>query len=218
MHAPTLYKVLIYASIFSAIIPLFSGIIKFKTLRFELKVLFIYIIICVVTEILSLITSKSNVDLFHAIQNTFTLVECQLLLYIMFVGINSKLIRTFIILASILFLFVNAVVYFFITNILTTNNITTTFESCLLIFVSFLFFYNATSEVIELKLKENSLFWISAAILLYFTTAFSIFLYSKQLANKDAPGGFIFFLSLQRIINIAYNSMLAIALWKTKRV
>lgn len=218
MQAPAFYKVLIYASIFSALIPFFSGIIKFKTLSFELKVLFCYILICVLTEMLSFITSQSDVKIFHAIQNTFTLIECQLLLFVMFVGINSKFVRTFVIFASILFLLTNAIVYFFISNILTTSNITTTIESCLMISVSFLFFYNATSETSELRLRESSFFWISTAVLLYFTTAFSIFLYSKQLANKDSPGGFVFFLSLQRIINIAYNTMLAIALWKTKRV
>ena len=216
MNLKFLYNLIIYLSAISVLIPLVVGLIKIRTLSYLLRVLFVYICICSVTEILCHLTAHKNPKIFHLTQNLFTVVECLILLYIFVIEFSSKTFRVLILTLSSSFLFLNVAVYYWFSSIFSDNNIASTAESIVIIFVSLLYFYNLALETKTLKRWENSFLWINIAVLLYFSTSFCPFLFSKQLANKEAPTGYFIFQSFQRLINIIYNTMLAVALWKPR--
>lgn len=211
-----LYKTIIYASIASVLAPLSIGAFKFKTLSYALRVLFVYIIISALTETICLLSMRSSKTV-NIIQNIFTLLECVIFLYIFLLEFKARKLQLIITILIPTYTVIG-VIFLSINGFFEPNNIITTAESCLMMFFSVLFFGNLNDNIKTDKPKDYSFFWVNTAILMYFATSFSLFLFSKQLANKASPEGFMYFHSFQRIINIGYNSMLAIALWKSKRI
>jgi hypothetical protein len=211
----TFYSGLIYASMLSIVIPLSFGAARFKALSFQLRVLFFYVLICALTEGVSFLTAQGHAEVFHFIQHLFTLIECEAFLLIFFIEFNGVAIRRFIVLASAIY-FILFIFVLFDLSPYVPNNITTTISACLMIFLSFTFYYKRLADTKPGKMTKSPAFWIATGVLLYFMTAFVLFLFSEQLANKENPAPFYFFYSLQRVVNILYNFMLGIALWKSR--
>lgn len=211
-----IYIGLIYISLASTLPPFTTGLIKYKVLSPQLRTLFFYILVCIAVEILSYIAAKGHVKVFHAIQNLFTVIECEFFLYLFFLEFKSNSTRKIIFIVSILYLLLCALTVFFIATPFKPNNITNTAEACLMMFFAFTYFFRMRGPG-STKFKDQPFFWINTAILLYFMTTFVVFIFSGKLANKEAPIGFLLFASLQRIINISFNTIFAISLWKARR-
>ncbi len=211
-----LYRPLIYLSIASVLVPLLAGLARLKTLSVPLRVLFAYVVICAITELVSHWGSKHHEASVHVVQNVFTLAECLIFLFLFFSAIRVKLVRVLITVAGAgyLILFIVAMSG---SNWLKPNIVTTTAEALLMILFSIVFFFHASGENQVLTWTSDPMFWVSLAVFLYFATAFSLFLFGPQLANPEFPESFMIFHSLQRVVNIAYNLMLATALWRSNR-
>lgn len=211
------YKLIIYLSIASVIFPLIIGSMKLKTLSVTLKVLFIYVIICAVTELTSFLTYQGNERKFHVIQNLFTIVEATIFMFLFFRQTESKILKQLAVLSCIFFLLFSSFNIYANGGLTSSNQVITTVEAGLMILFSFLFFFNLGSGTGLIKPTENPFFWINTAILLYFMTSFALFLFHDLLISTKDHTGFIVFHSCQRIINTTCNIFFGIALWKDKR-
>lgn len=102
MEIQTLFDVLNHSSSISVILPLVCGILKFKTLNTELRVLFLYIILSALAEGLGFVFIKNNIQT-YLVYNAFTVLECLLLTFIYFNRFELKNTRTIIVFLILFF-------------------------------------------------------------------------------------------------------------------
>lgn len=90
-------------------------------------------------------------------------------------------------------------------------------ESSLLLLVSIVYlFEKLTAPPDTPMLTDSFFFWVNAAILLYFATSLLPFLFNDYLAKHR--GEAMYFITLQRVVNIIFNCLLAVGLWKRKAI
>jgi hypothetical protein len=217
MTLTELYNLVFYFSIGSVTIPFTSCLIKLKTLNQTLRVLFIYVMVAAATELLSLqLAVTKNVSAYHAVQNSFTLLECLLLGFIYYMEFKQRLSRRIILLLLLAYLVVAFWTLLYITGFSQPNNIISTLESCLMIGLATSFFYKVNSELNIPRLKEYYFFWLNSAVLIYFSTSFFLFLFDEYLSKYGFKSFYLLY-GVHELTNIACNILFAIGIWKTKR-
>jgi hypothetical protein len=91
-----------------------------------------------------------------------------------------------------------------------------TFEATIFIAVSVLYFLKLVREVNVPALKDFYFAWINSAVLIYFSMAFFLFLFDLYIVNHSLQT-FNNLYSLHWLVNIAYNILLALGVWKYNR-
>lgn len=210
------YNILYYLSVTSTLIPLVCGLIRFKTLNVGLRVLFIYIVISALTEILSYVFSKINMDGYYVLQNIFTVLEFSLLATVFYSHFDNKVIGRVISGTILGYLFIASMVLFGFKSFVIPNNITSVIESWILMGLSLLFFFRLQVNPNIVKLKYYPFFWFNCSILIYFATSLVLFLFDKYLETCGLPMFYALW-SLHLFANIIYNSLFAIALWTKQK-
>lgn len=210
-----MYRILSYISVFSAILPFIFGILKFQVLNKQLRILFIYIVVCLLTEASGIFVAKYSIKSYYLIQNIFTGLEYFLITamyYIEFSSNRNRISILFISFAYLLFL-----LYFIIVaeNYFNTDSISYTVESIILVVWSVYFFYKVQSERTIISLTQYPFFWVNCAVLIYFSTSSVLFL-CNDFIEHCGKALFQKLWSLHLIGNIAYNCLFSVALWKTK--
>ncbi len=209
-----LFKILKHTSSLSAAIPLICCFIRFKTFNKELKVLFVYIIVSVFTEIVSFIFTQNNIRT-YLISLLFTLTEGSILMYIYFKRYDFKQSR--VIISVLYFVFLLLTFYLLYMNIKfhTQSSILSTYEAALLIGLSGGYILKVMKEINTSRLKEVHFTWINVGVLLYFSMAILLFLFFSYIEKRGIKT-YNNLYSLHWITNIGYNILLAIGIWKIK--
>lgn len=210
-----IYRIITYFSLGSALLPFLFGLIRLRNFNRQFWLVFIYSIICIATELICYLSVKGNIELIQMSLNVFTLLETGLFLMLYYLEPSFIRMRVLVIIFSMIFYCIAIITFIVGGGIKESNNIISTLESCLLIFLSISFFFNVHPE--EYSPRTNSFFWLNTGVLLYFITSFVLFLFSNHLAKAD-HGIFILFYSLQKIVNVTYNIILTTAIWKTKNL
>lgn len=209
-----MYKIYSYLSIFSLVVPLLAGTIKFKTLSAWLRVLFIYVIMSALTEILSLAFSKGFKTGYFITQNIFTLLEFLLLISIYYLESDNKIFKKVILIITSLY--TAFTIYDFFSN---TNgslpDMLASIESFIFISLSVYFFYKIQNELLIPSLYQYSYYWFNTAVLFYFATSLILFFCGDYL-DRCERDKYELIWGLHLTGNIIYNLMIGVSLWKTK--
>lgn len=209
-----MFDVLTYISILSGLIPFIYSIIRIKALNTELRALFLYLSLTLIAELFSYYLSKNHVKN-YIVQNLYTLVECTIIVFIYYLKFESKKVRVSIISFYLSFLTLS-IIYFYIKNGLNeSDSVLSTCESCLLVSLAIFYFYNEIKELNIPRLYEYYFFWINSAFLIYFLGAFAFFLFNDYI-EKLPLAIYYWVYSIQLLINICYNILLSVGIWKIK--
>lgn len=158
------------------------GILRFKALNTEQRILFILIALTGLVELASRIlwmNKISNLFLYHI----YAVVEFSLLsiLYTRHLkGLIKPVFIEVVIVGFILFAILNSI---FFQSLRQFNSNVTFIECLLLIILSILYFYKLLRDLNHKKLEYEPMFWISMSVLTYFSGALILF----HVANDLIP-------------------------------
>lgn len=209
-----MFEILSNISLFSILVPLVLALIKLKILNKQLRILFIYIVVSALTELLSKVFADTSRSGYYITQNLFTFIECICLLTIYSLEYRSRLVNYIITFSFVVFLILagwDFIVYE--NNSLSTK--TTCFESFVMLILSLAYFYKIQVESTIPDLRGSYFFWLNCGILLYFATSLVLFLSLEYLQNSGEES-FQKLWSLHLIGNISYNSLITASLWTVK--
>lgn len=170
-----------FTAITSSYIPFFAGCITFRKHTSELRLLFYFIIIGLIVDLILLYiyyNEKSNLWMFHI----FTLIEFLFLNFIFYIWHQNKIMKLGIRWSIIFFVLFWIVSKFSLENFSDFDDITSSFSSLLLTgsAMGTLFFLVRETEH---NLLEDPIFWISLAVLVSYTAAFFILSLSNSFDN-----------------------------------
>lgn len=217
MDLETAFDLLSYLSSLSSLIPLIASIVKNKTLNSSLRVLFLYLLVSFITELISTIFAKNGNGIRnYIIQNIFTMLECGLIAGIYYQHFTSKQSKIMVTIALIFILTVALIRFGLLEEINKRDAVINTLESCFFIILAYLYFNKLMFELNITSLGDYYFFWLNSAFLIYFSGAFFLFLFNDFLITCDLQRFYLLY-SLHLIINIAYNTLLAIGVCKIKQ-
>lgn len=210
-----IYTFLLYLSMISMVVPLVIGSIKFKTLNRTLGVLFVFIIVSVLTELLSYIYLKLDSSVVFVLQNVFSFLECLLLMLIYYFEFNGKNLRAIIFSTFLIYLVITIKVLFWPYTFEKSNNIMSPINSVILMSLSVYFFVKVQMELTIPSLREYAFYWFNCGVLIYFSTSLILFLCGDYL-DRCSKREFQLLWSLHLFTNILVNFLYSISLWKAK--
>lgn len=215
MTAQSIYNSISYISAASVLIPFVICLLNFRTLNTILRVLFLYILISIGVEVIGFLLSQNKIHN-YLFQHLFTVIECTLIVCIYLFQFESKFHRRLIYTVLAGFLLLSLVLLFFKGGYNQGDNVISTFESCFIIALSSAYLVKTLNEISLSKSQDSYFSWLNAAFLLYFCTAFFLFLFDDFIETCEIRMAYYLY-SLHLISNIAYNSILAIGVWKMKQ-
>lgn len=214
MQASSIYSVIKYSSALSIIIPLIACLIKFKTFNVELKVLFFYIIVASIIEGVGFYLWKKNIET-YIVQNVFTFFEFTLILTIYYLLFERRIIRLFIFLCYLVFVFTYVYVMFISGKFSQQDNILNTFEATTFMILAYYYFYKVISELQITNLSAYYFTWINTAFLIYFSAGFVMFLFNEYIENLHLQWFYLIY-CLYLVTSLGCNLILTIGIWKIK--
>ncbi len=209
------FIVLLVASIASILIPIRYGIIKYKAFSYQLKALFIYLCISLITELTSLILISAKQQVLP-LQFSFCLFEFGIILYLFWQELNKKTYHIIITSLAIIYVAALGVSYYQKQDVGVLSDFSGVIGSVMIIGLTLLFFFKVLTDLQIPKLTDYPFFWLNSAFLMYFGTTFFLFLFNNAIKEFDQP--IVYFLTgIHHTVNISYNILIAIALCKVKK-
>lgn len=207
-----IYTYIGYLSVFATFSTLIVAIIRNNTLTKEMRVLFLYVLVAAFVEILSSTFTKLNIKNLYLI-NLFTVVECTMLGLFYLKIFTTK--KYSIIIYVLLFCFYGVFVYdfIFLHGFNRMNILSIIVESFILIGFSLFYFYELAKKMEYVSILANPLFWVNSSILIYFSGNLFLFIFSNYILNHSYNRLW----NIHDILNIIYNTLLIIAIWKTTK-
>lgn len=206
-------KMLSQASVFSSLIPVLVGMLFYVFLydREEKVMLFFLVSVGAIVEFFSIFilfmeVYNSNLALLHG----YTILEFYLLVSLFScktIAIISKKWRNLLtggfVLCALGNIYINGINQF--------NTDIRAIESIVLIALSLLFFYNVLKNLKVESLEREPMFWISAAILIYFSGNLITFILSNYALSSTDMSYTLW--AIHAFLNILKNLLFAVALW-----
>lgn len=208
------FHILERISVSSSFIPLFICLIRFKVSNTEIKILFIYIFVSVLSEVFSLILAEQYIKN-NIVWNMFTVLECTLIARIYFLRSEVEKSRRIITFFYFLFLLLAFATLILKKGFNLPQSILSIYESWFFIILSYSYFFKMVRELNVDRLTDYYFAWINSAILIYFCMSFFLFLFDWYLEQSDLATYSILY-TPHLLVNIAYNILLSIGIWKFK--
>lgn len=204
-----------WLSVFSILLPLAAGALKFKLLNFEFKCFFLYVLLGIISEILCYYFRFHQGNLSQLL-SVYFLIEAEFLIYFIIINSLSKQHISLAIAFNLAFL---TLWIYLINYYQTIDESTSVFKSISALFISCftgygLFILTSNSEK---HLFKNPLFWIEVGILVYFFGTLFVF---YTLNWQDSKGDYIAknTVYMHDYLNIIYNLCQATAFWLFRKV
>lgn len=162
---------------FSILIPIIFGLVNYKTAKVNSRILFYYLIISGIINILAIVVRRyhvSNLPLLHI----YTLVEAVFLLSYLKSIFKEPLIKKALLTLIVLFPIICILNFTFLQSIYTFNTYTRPLEAILITFFCLLYIYKSGFTDNWISKPRN---WFNMGMLIYFPTAFVIFISSNYL-------------------------------------
>lgn len=196
-----------YISILSAFIPTIAGLVLWKQLPRNLKLILLVSVISLIADGISFILIRYGVstwpvlNLFYTIQLTvlFTALAHQ----------RPILVLRIIFYACICFAVLN---FFFIQTPKTFNTYTAYVGGILMIISSISFLYQLMNEMPVEKVQTLPMFWLAFGVLVYYGGTLFLFLFNNYLISH-LPKSHQIIWALHNALNIIKNVFLFISLW-----
>ena len=206
---------LIAISSLFVLFPLFVGIVRYNILTTSSKIIFYYVIVSTLVEIIAWITiyyHQTN----HWLSNISNIIEFSFLSYYFTIILTVLKVNTLVKYFSIIILLAIILLTFSDYKNINHYNSTAYIITCFVLMTySMIHFYELLNSLNVPKLSYYSHFWISVGVLLYFSGCFFVNLFSEiVLFGNDKSTNqlwLIYHCSL-----IIYRIFLAIGLWFSK--
>lgn len=208
-----IFNILLILSSLFVLPPFAVAIGRYKYLDLLGKILYRYLWVLLLSEILGWYTAMNNIQN-HVIFNILIPFEFICLSYIYWIAIKTKEFRLIIlILGSSIFLFQ------IISNVLNWesfnrfNSIANALPNLGLMFFALLYFYELLREQQVVKLSILPMFWINSGILFYVSLNFFLFIFGEFVFFNSSKDFAKLQVVIQAISNITYRTFLTIGLW-----
>jgi len=152
----------------------------------------------------------------YFVRHIFTVLECSVISIIYFLHFRAKEVRNFIKGFYLTFFALCLIILLFNKGYNEPDNILSSYEACLFIILSLYFLYKEIKERSVPRLNEYYFFWLNSAILVYFGISFFVFLFSVLLEKSDLKI-YNFFKAFSLMVNITYNILLTVSIWKIRK-
>ncbi len=195
---------------YSVALPALIGVFVFFRLENTQKVILLLVLISVLSEASAHILGFTGAGQ-TVVYYLFTCFEFGLLTYVFAEGIKPFFRPIFFLAIALFFLIFILIDMIWISGIAQFNSYSTAIEGLILIFFALIFFYKTLHELKIRFLEREPLFWISAGVLLYFSSSLFIFLFSNYV-NSSTTALFIIW-GIHGIFSILLNVFYSTALW-----
>jgi hypothetical protein len=201
-----------YVSILVTLLPVFIGILRIKTLSREQRVLFLFSVVVLTTELCCYVLAKFRINNFFVL-HIFTPLEFILLSAVYFCKVELKPVKVLLVIIAALFIFLEAADSFLIHNLQSLDSISAASESLLLMLYSLFFFFYLLRTLEYKNPFDNPLFWYNSGVLIYFSGSFFLFIFSNYMLHVS-QGYFNDMWHINDLLNVTMNILFALALWK----
>ena len=103
-----------------------------------------------------------------------------------------------------------------INGLNTTDSLSLTIESFILVVSTLFFYFYVLKNLIFDDLLSQPVFWMSTAVLFYFSGNFVLFVCGNYMARLDIDKYVILWTIIHTFFNVLYNVFLSIGFWKTR--
>ncbi|CAH0994049.1 hypothetical protein EMA8858_00156 [Emticicia aquatica] len=192
--------------------PLLIGIISYKYLSKENKLLFYFIIVHFLLDLQSVwisVKNQNNLNIFNFTELLEVTIIC-----LVFLQLNSQYFKKWLI-AFLLFTCVFVGIWKF--DFAEFAFVPYVLNRLSYVIVVFIYFNTLLSETSVKNILTHPPFWLCAGLIVYSTGSVIIFLFGKQILASDAPHEkFVFFYSIISIINIFFRLLICVSFFVSK--
>jgi len=201
---------LAYLSEFCSLLPLTAAIIYYRTLNRTLRVLFIYFILSFISEAIGLYTAHNKLD--NSFYFTlYSYAESVLVLLAFQTFSQNRIIKRFIPICIGILLFC-CPLFFWLSL---SHEYPLTLFSIVILSLCVNYYFNVISELNIPRISAHPYFWLVTALLLYFGTSIFLTLYENYVRNLGQHMHSVVW-AYHNVLNIAYNILLSISVWKAR--
>ena len=209
MDLEALFTILSYTSAFFVSVPIIFLFFFYRYFNKITKLLLIYLLLSLLTEIIQLIFIKCGKESIY-ITNIFSLLEFLLIALMYHLALELKKIKKFVFFGLILLI----VLLFLIRFQNGPMPVFNSFYISLIVLFSLYYFYRENRDMKIENLTSHYFFWINSAFLFYFGFSFFIFISDDFIVSAPRNIARVLW-TFHLIVNIAYYSILSIGIWKT---
>ena len=173
-------QLIIFYSSFASLVLLLFGIIRYQKLSVITKHIFLLAFISSTVQIVNTILWLNKMRNMH-ILNLYSIIEFLIILHIYRIELKGFIKSYWIDSLAIAFVVFTIYNMFYIQGVYNINSNSKILESVLLAMLSIMYFYKVTKELVILDLKAEPMFWINAAVLIYFVSDSFVFAFSDYL-------------------------------------
>lgn len=207
-------KLLGFISSSLSALPFIVALIYIKKIKAYLIPVFVLAIVNASVEVLINIyveIGRGTNEILHI----FTIMEfCLLSLF--FASFFKKYFNPFIIYSLMPLFCILAYLDYKINGLNSTNSFSLSVESFILVIYTLFFFYYVFKNLIFDDLLSQPVFWISTAVLFYFSGNFVLFVCGKYMARVDLDKYVILWAIIHTFFNVLYNVFLSLGFWKAR--
>lgn len=200
-------------SAFSIMAPILIGAIYFRKLSFTIRLLFAFVLVTGLLELLSgvmMYANMNNLFLFHL----HVYLEFITIAVIYFLTYDSVLWRGVALVSIAFFLVFSLFNALFVEHMGDFNSNQRYVEGLLVIFMCVGYFISLLRRPIHRYLERQPMFWLTSGFLIYFAGTLYLFLFSKELmAIND-----FHFWQIHAILNIGLNAIYVVAFLKERKL
>jgi hypothetical protein len=201
-------------SSFSILFPLLSIFLSRKRISSIYVPLVLLIVAGFITEVLNLYFLIRNQNNYLVIR-CYTFFEISLITYFYYSFFRKHFNSKWFLLIILIFPFI-ALIDYNLNGDENFDNYAVAFEAISFSIISLWAFYYLMKKVLFENLTNEPFFWFNCGVLLYFGANLVLFIFDNYLL-KYRTSGHIALWAIHSILNIFYNSILAVGFWKTKR-
>ena len=180
------------------LIPIITGLYRYKTLPFKFKIIWYYLLMTVVINTAGIITARvfhtNNSPLIHV----YTAIEMIMLVWFYKNLLEIKVSKKWYTLLHIAFIVVCIVNAVFFQSIYTYSSYTRSLESIICMLFALNYFAKLAST--DVKFLKEAGFYFNTGIFLYFSGAFMLFVFSNFVAVKLSKPDFLIIWNIHAVL------------------
>ncbi len=204
-------KVILYIGIFSQLLPLvFFLLYKFRSREKGLRVIFYYILYCVLNEGLSVYLQTTHSSKIYILFSFYTVAEFSFFCLFYYYIISSKKVKKIIIPIWASFALFSITDFFFVNRMDDFDSIAVAIASIIIILLCAYYLFMQIKGSISLQIYSTSNFWIIITFLIYLSGTFFLYLMTEAMKTNDSfQKQYIY---INSSFNILKNVLLSIAM------
>jgi len=193
-------RILLYTGIFCTALPLvFFLLFKINNRQKALKVIFFYILYCVINEGLSFYLQSINSENFVYLLYTFTIVEYSFFCYFIYIILPITFIKKIVPFVWIAFIILALIDIIYISKEKDFNSFATGIESIIVLLLCSYYLFTQIKGSNSLLIYSTFNFWVVIAFFIFFSGTFFLYLLTNKMYRSAS------FQTLYFVINISFN-------------